>query len=139
MELSGSERLASGFEIDGFPSGVAIALGRNDQDAVRPKLHCRRKSGRFAAMTTPEHMGFCPTRVRPRIGSARAYALQRNPLGASGLAGRPSGGSSRLWALGTARANTGTASAFVALLAELWAPTSMILFEILIGQCRMGR
>ena len=31
--------------------------------------------------------------------------------------------------LDTARANTGTASAFVALLAELWAPTSMILFE----------
>jgi len=31
--------------------------------------------------------------------------------------------------LDTARANTGTVSAFVALLAELWAPTSMILFE----------
>ena len=32
-----------------------------------------------------------------------------------------------------------TASAFVALLAELWAPTSVILFEILTGQWRVGR
>jgi hypothetical protein len=31
------------------------------------------------------------------------------------------------------------ASAFVALLAELWAPTSVILFEILTGQWRVGR
>ena len=32
-----------------------------------------------------------------------------------------------------------TASAFVTLLAELWAPTSVILFEILTGQWRVGR
>ena len=32
-----------------------------------------------------------------------------------------------------------TASAFVALLTELWAPTSVILFEIPTGQWRVGR
>jgi hypothetical protein len=36
-------------------------------------------------------------------------------------------------------AYTLTASAFVALLAELWVPTSVILFEILMGQWRVGR
>ena len=48
------------------------------------------------------------------------------------------GGGDAVPQLDTARANTGTASAFVALLAELWAPTSMIL-RICTGQWRVGR